>query len=565
MRPSRRGARESPRREPVTPALREQSADESAPPPVSSRRATCRELRPAALRADPGPAAEPAAPISGPILIVRPADGDSTEASSSAGPRPRARRGPVAAAHRGAAAGPQEAQRSWYTAGGGAGAAGPWSRPGASFVPNEPVQRLGAPPGMLAAPSRCPRGGFRRRRRGASRPRPSRCRPSRAPARTTTGAPPSTTRRASRARRAGSPPTATTPTTPTTTPTTPTTPTTRPPPGDPVDGARADGGYRRRAVRGSVHRRRGRGHRGRGHPGCRHCRGPRDRGRGQARPNTAPPRTARRTPAPPNTAPPRAAPPRTARALRGDHHHPAGGRRPDGPRRRAAARPARGDPRAAGVGGRPDRRAPRRDPAQHPGRRHGAAGAGQHPRPVVLSERKGIARPVRTIKEVQEGTAVGELLRRDLIRSQLMVTLRFGALAVLVLGTLPAILTLLPAVGQLHVAGLRVPWLLLGVLVYPFLIAVGWRTSASPSATSRTSPTTCRTERAVEHLRDRRAVAIALRQRGLGGHRVASGCASPRTTSDFLVASRTRRPALERRRDLAASTCRRRRSSASPG
>ena len=94
---------------------------------------------------------------------------------------------------------------------------------------------------------------------------------------------------------------------------------------------------------------------------------------------------------------------------------------------------------------------------------------------VVLSERKGVARPVRTIKEVQEGTAVGELLRRDLIRSQLMVTLRFGALAVLVLGTLPAILTLLPAVGQFHVAGLRVPWLLLGVLMYPFLVGVAWR------------------------------------------------------------------------------------------
>ena len=41
------------------------------------------------------------------------------------------------------------------------------------------------------------------------------------------------------------------------------------------------------------------------------------------------------------------------------------------------------------------------------------------------------ARPVRTIKEVQEGTAVGELLRRDLIRSQLKLTLRFAALTVL--------------------------------------------------------------------------------------------------------------------------------------
>ena len=94
---------------------------------------------------------------------------------------------------------------------------------------------------------------------------------------------------------------------------------------------------------------------------------------------------------------------------------------------------------------------------------------------VVLSERKGVARPVRTIKEVQEGTAVGDLLRRDLIRSQLKVTLRFALLTVFVLGSLPAVLVLLPEVGRFHVLGLRVPWLLLGLLVYPFLVGVAWR------------------------------------------------------------------------------------------
>ena len=94
---------------------------------------------------------------------------------------------------------------------------------------------------------------------------------------------------------------------------------------------------------------------------------------------------------------------------------------------------------------------------------------------VVLSERKGVARPVRTIKEVQEGTAVGELLRRDLIRSQLKVTLRFAVLTAFVLGSLPAVLVLLPEVGRFHVLGLRVPWLLLGLLVYPFLVGVAWR------------------------------------------------------------------------------------------
>ena len=94
---------------------------------------------------------------------------------------------------------------------------------------------------------------------------------------------------------------------------------------------------------------------------------------------------------------------------------------------------------------------------------------------VVLSERRGAARPVRTIKEVQEGTAVGDLLRRDLIRSQLKVTLRFAALTVLMLGVLPALFVLAPEVARVQLLGVRLPWLLLGVLVYPFLIAVAWR------------------------------------------------------------------------------------------
>jgi hypothetical protein len=93
---------------------------------------------------------------------------------------------------------------------------------------------------------------------------------------------------------------------------------------------------------------------------------------------------------------------------------------------------------------------------------------------VVLSERKGVARPVRTIKEVQENTAVGDLLRRNLIRSQLSVTLRFAALTAAVLVALPALFAALPELGRLQVLGLRVPWLLLGVLIYPFLIGIAW-------------------------------------------------------------------------------------------
>jgi hypothetical protein len=93
---------------------------------------------------------------------------------------------------------------------------------------------------------------------------------------------------------------------------------------------------------------------------------------------------------------------------------------------------------------------------------------------VVLSERKGVARTVRTVVDVQEGTPVGELLRANLIRGQLGVALRVGLVALLVLGALPILFAYYPELGRMEVLGLRLPWLLLGVLVYPFLLGLGW-------------------------------------------------------------------------------------------
>jgi hypothetical protein len=93
---------------------------------------------------------------------------------------------------------------------------------------------------------------------------------------------------------------------------------------------------------------------------------------------------------------------------------------------------------------------------------------------VVLAERKGVARPVRTVVDIQEGTGVGELLRSNLIGSQLAVALRFAVGAGLTLGVLPLLFALFPEIGQIDVLGLRLPWLLLGLLVYPFLLGLGW-------------------------------------------------------------------------------------------
>jgi hypothetical protein len=93
---------------------------------------------------------------------------------------------------------------------------------------------------------------------------------------------------------------------------------------------------------------------------------------------------------------------------------------------------------------------------------------------VVLAERRRFSTPVRTVEVVQDGTGVGEMLRASLIRTQLAVAVRFAAVVALTLGALPLLFTLVPEIGQAEVLGLRVVWLLLGVLVYPFLLGVGW-------------------------------------------------------------------------------------------
>jgi hypothetical protein len=96
---------------------------------------------------------------------------------------------------------------------------------------------------------------------------------------------------------------------------------------------------------------------------------------------------------------------------------------------------------------------------------------------VVLAERKGMARPVRTVVDIQEGTGVGELLRTNLIGSQLAVALRFAIGAGVTLGILPLLFAMVPEIGRMEVLGVRLPWLVLGVLVYPFLFALGlWHT-----------------------------------------------------------------------------------------
>lgn len=69
---------------------------------------------------------------------------------------------------------------------------------------------------------------------------------------------------------------------------------------------------------------------------------------------------------------------------------------------------------------------------------------------------------------------VGELLLRSLVRAQLGLALRVGAGFVVLLGGLPLLFALVPPSRDVVVLGLPLPWLLLGVLVFPALLAGGW-------------------------------------------------------------------------------------------
>ena len=80
---------------------------------------------------------------------------------------------------------------------------------------------------------------------------------------------------------------------------------------------------------------------------------------------------------------------------------------------------------------------------------------------------------VRTRVELQEQTAVGEALIRGPIRAQLGLAVRMVLVTVVLLGSIPFLLFAFPALADVSVWGIRLPWLVLGVLVYPLLYGVG--------------------------------------------------------------------------------------------
>lgn len=95
-----------------------------------------------------------------------------------------------------------------------------------------------------------------------------------------------------------------------------------------------------------------------------------------------------------------------------------------------------------------------------------------HRERVVLAHRRG-ARMVRTRVEVQEQTQVGDALVRGLVRAQLGLALRLATVVVCVVAAIPLLSAVFPDWAALTVAGIRLNWLVLAVLVYPLIYGVG--------------------------------------------------------------------------------------------
>ena len=94
---------------------------------------------------------------------------------------------------------------------------------------------------------------------------------------------------------------------------------------------------------------------------------------------------------------------------------------------------------------------------------------------VVLGEvarRRSAADPARA--DLAEQTSVGEALVKGLVRAQLALALRLWLVVVTGLGGLPLLFAVAPEVGTAKAFGVNLPWLLLGVLSFPFLFGVGW-------------------------------------------------------------------------------------------
>jgi hypothetical protein len=93
---------------------------------------------------------------------------------------------------------------------------------------------------------------------------------------------------------------------------------------------------------------------------------------------------------------------------------------------------------------------------------------------VVLADRRTTRQVGRAMLELEEQTSVGEALVRQLMKAQFRSALILAGITAVILGGLPVLFWAVPTIDSAMVLGIRLPWLLLGVLPFPFLVLIGY-------------------------------------------------------------------------------------------
>jgi hypothetical protein len=92
----------------------------------------------------------------------------------------------------------------------------------------------------------------------------------------------------------------------------------------------------------------------------------------------------------------------------------------------------------------------------------------------VTGPRTGRPRRTSVASEIDAQTAIGEIYMRSLMRSQLRLALGVVAVLVVTVGGLPLLFRIVPGLLTTRFLGIPLPWLLLGAVVYPFLVLLAW-------------------------------------------------------------------------------------------
>ncbi|MGQ0839894.1 hypothetical protein [Actinokineospora sp.] len=93
---------------------------------------------------------------------------------------------------------------------------------------------------------------------------------------------------------------------------------------------------------------------------------------------------------------------------------------------------------------------------------------------VVLADSRAPVTVLRTVIELEQQTSWAEEVVRGFIRTQFRTAAWLAALVILLFGSLPLLFFLLPGMSEIAVAGVALPWLLLGILPFPLLFGIGY-------------------------------------------------------------------------------------------